>query len=408
MAKNSFHYGWVITIACGLMLFSSIGIAFNTFSIFIDPLADKIDLNRTQSSSLISMITLAGLIAIFISSSLYSKYSVRRIALFAGLLISVGYFILMCAGNYLLLLVGTFIIGAGYGSFAMIPVSILISRWFDKKNGMALGFATAATGISTFILSPIATLIMEGTNLEIALLSQSIFSMIIAICVFLIVKNFPSDKGMKPYGFNEKSVSTAIVQEKPNYFSKRFIAISASCLLLGFTIAPTFGHIAPLLLSLGYDPIFTSIIISVYGAAGIPGNIVAGILIDKIGIIKSNFIIGGIWAMAILMVFLIDGGIFTPILFAIFVGFGAPIGTICVSIWTSDLFQPQYYTRSLSFFQAMLVLGATVGGIIPGVIFDSIGSYVPTYYIYIVFVIIGLTLVQLSYYLYSTKSRIRK
>ncbi len=397
MTQNKIHYGWIITIACGLILFSGLGIAFNTFTVFLEPLAAKIGMTGTQTSSLISILSLMAVIGILFSSSFYVKKSVRHVSFLCGLSITAGYALLAFANNYIVVLVGASLLGVGYGTYTMVPVSILMKRWFFKKRGTAIGLATSATGISTFILPPLLTGIIETVSLEAALITQAVVAMLIATISYILIRNYPDEKNIKPYGYEEEEKIKEIPQEKPNYLTLNFITLAIAAFLFGSTLAAIYGHVAPILISIGYSPMFSSLMISVYGITIMLSKIASGVMIDKVGIFKSNFIVVGYWLAAMIVPFLIDGGHLIAIIFAIFVGLGGPIGTVFVPIWTGDLVKAKHYTRSLTTIQAFFSFGAAIGSLLPGIVFDMKGSYIPTFYIFIACVVVGVTIIQIKY-----------
>lgn len=53
-------------------------------------------------------------------------------------------------------------ISIAYLGATMIPISIMITNWFDKKRGLAMSLGLSGVGIGGFILSPLITNWLEN------------------------------------------------------------------------------------------------------------------------------------------------------------------------------------------------------------------------------------------------------
>ena len=55
MKDKKIHYGWIIVIACNILLAATIGIISNSSSLFIKPISDDLGVSRRAVSSTISL-----------------------------------------------------------------------------------------------------------------------------------------------------------------------------------------------------------------------------------------------------------------------------------------------------------------------------------------------------------------
>lgn len=60
--------------------------------------------------------------------------------------------------------------GLAYGYGGMIPLTLVISRWFPTGRGFALGMAAAGSGISTIFAPPLITGAIQALGLSAAFL----------------------------------------------------------------------------------------------------------------------------------------------------------------------------------------------------------------------------------------------
>ncbi len=403
------HYSWVIVVGCVCILFSGIGLASNSFSVFLEPLSQKLHISKTEGSSLISVINFTGAFTILFSVVLYNKFSVRKVSFIAGLSISLGYGLLIFANHYIVAVVSAALLGVGYGAFSLTAVSILVSRWFVHKKGLALGIAASGTGVATFLFPPMLTKVILAHGLEAALLIQCLTTCGFAIIALILIRDYPADKKSEPYiSTTEKLEEEGKASEedlgkqssyKEVITSKEFLCIAIGCFLIGMTLVPTLGHVSPILTSLGFDPVFAAMMISIYGIVMIGSKVLTGFIIDKTGTFKGNMITGVFWTIAMILPFFISSNSMVAIIFAVFIGLGGPIGSIFVPLWILDLIPKESYAKAVSLCQGIFVLGGSLGGIIPGIIFDITGSYLPTFYVFTAVFIFSMGMIQYRYWI---------
>ena len=80
-------------------------------------------------------------------------------------------FDIMC--TFSLNLLASALCGLGYGYGGMIPLSTILSRWFDKHRGTALGLAAAGSGVAAVIMPPVLTDVIETQGLSQAFLWEA-------------------------------------------------------------------------------------------------------------------------------------------------------------------------------------------------------------------------------------------
>ncbi len=413
---------WIVALGCSFMIFAGIGLASNCFSVFLDPLGEKINITRTATSSLIGVTNFFTAVSIFSCNFLYTKFTIRKCTFVAGLFIASGHGLLVIANTYYLALLSVILIGLGIGAFSYTATSTLIARWFIDKRGFAMGITAAASGIATFLLPPILTLIMNSWGLEAGLLTQCLLILTLVILTTSLIVNHPEDAGVKPYKIMKSSNNMLHEQENCSKSmsvegnalekegvseavfyrilikNKNFIVILFTSFMLGLTLAPTFQHVAPIITSLGFEKIFASMMVSIFGVCMIISKILAGTVIDKKGTLFGTILIGVFWILAMIVPVFINTNATIAIIFACLVGFGAPFGSVFIPLWSLDLLPMSLYLKTISICQGVLILGGAVGGVLPGIVYDTTGSYIPTFYFFAGFTLIALFMIIKSYY----------
>ncbi|MDD4680448.1 MAG: MFS transporter [Clostridia bacterium] len=409
MRKIRIHYGWLVTLGCGCMLFYSIGLAYNCMSLFIDPLMEQYGLSKTLGSLIVNMQLAGGLCAMVVTGKLINRFGARKISFIAGLVIASGYLIFSTAEKSIICYIAAFVVGLGYGSGSMIPVSTLLTVWFDKKRGFALGAATMGSGIATIISPKFLTNIIEQSGVEYAFLFLSIVVATMATFSFVLIRNIPRDKGLLPYGYvaSESNIMTEetgiTINEALKMIEYYLLAIVA--ILLGLTVMPLVTHISPIIIQSGYSPGLAASMLSLYGIGMLVSKPLYGVVIDQLGVSKSNTVIYSFLLASLCCGLFIDKGQVLPYLFVILFGIGVPVNTIALPIWVAAIFGKKDMANIYSSIKILFTIGAVLGGSLPGIIADLRGTYLPVFIIYIALVIVSYIIVQ---YLFSAGLQIRR
>ena len=150
-------YGWKIVWAGALINFFSIGLPFYAFSVFYIHLQEEFNAGRFLISSTLSILIIAGGVFAPICGHLVDRYSIKNILSLGSLLFGLGLIALgFCQNYYQFLIVYGTILSLGITLFGNLSTAKLISFWFNKKNGSAIGYAALGISLSGVFIPPIA------------------------------------------------------------------------------------------------------------------------------------------------------------------------------------------------------------------------------------------------------------
>lgn len=406
--KRKIHYGWFVTLGCGCMLFYSIGLACNCTSLFLNPLMEQLELNKTLGSLIVNMQSTGGLCAMAVTGKLIHRFGARKILFLAGLVIAAGYAMFSTVESALICYVAAFVVGLGYGSGSMIPVSILLTAWFEKKRGFALGIATMFSGIATIIGPKLLTGIIERSGVEAAFIALSLTVALLTTFSFLLIRNKPKDKGLLPYGYVGSERDIAVeelgVTFKEAVHMAEYYLIAAVAIFLGITAMPVVSHISPILIQSGFAPGIVAYMLALFGIGMLISKPLYGIVIDQFGIFKSNTVIFSFLTASLCSGLFIDKAQALTYLFVLLFGIGIPVTTIAFPIWIAAIFGKKDLANIYSSIKILFTLGAVLGGSLPGIVADLRGSYLPVFIIYIVVVVMSYVILQ---YLFRDEQQAR-
>lgn len=146
----------VLIVCCGLAA-SSIGVCVNSAGVFYTPVSESLGIMRGTFSmhGTISLLATA-VISLFVPA-IMKKYSYKVILIFS-VLVAGGSTILMAFSKGVL---GFYILGAirgvSSGLFAIVPITMIINKWFYKNHGLATSIVLSFSGIAGAVCSPIFT-----------------------------------------------------------------------------------------------------------------------------------------------------------------------------------------------------------------------------------------------------------
>jgi len=199
---KSMFYGWWIVIAAGMGLAVSPGpIAFYSMGTLMEPLQQLYGWDKAQISLAATVLTLSILIATPIVGALVDRIGPKRVLVVSMVGFAVG---MACVptvqtlrGFYgLYFAIG--IICAGANTLAYMH---LISSWFNRRQGLAVGIASAGMGIGFAIVPSVTKYLVELGGIAAAYRGLASLILVGGVpVILLLVRERPSDLGLRPDG----------------------------------------------------------------------------------------------------------------------------------------------------------------------------------------------------------------
>ncbi|MCF0123982.1 MAG: MFS transporter [Ruminiclostridium sp.] len=396
-----FYYGWVVCIAGILVLFITMGTVSNGFSVYLPYIMAEYGLTNAQTSSLVTLRCLVSFFAMLGIGIYYNKVSIRVGVGIAAACAGVSFWLYSVAESYPLFCLGAAISGLSYGLGSMIPISILMHRWFVKHRALALSLCASGSGIATIVLPPITTAMVEGLSIRAAFRIEGIAVFLLTALIILFLRNSPREKGLMPYGQEESGPVEAGETAPTRSYSltaRAWALMACVSLFMGALANPGFSHLSVLYTSEGFDPMVIAVIISATGVMITLGKLIYGEVTDRIGGCRSSLLFGGVLLLGYMLcclAFLRNTAITGATVLAL--GIGYPIATIGPSVWANDMSSPDRYPTVIRRLQVIYAGGALVFASVPGILADHFGSYLPAYMLFSAFLAAALLFIALAY-----------
>ena len=214
--NTKMFYGWIIVLIGGLGIFSSGAGQSHTFSAFLPIITKELIVSSTSISTAYMIATLVAAFLLPRMGKFVDKFGPRIVLIATIILLGFGCLLFGAASNFLMLALGFgFLRFFGQGSL-MLCSSNIVTQWFDKKRGFALGLMGLGFAISMGLHPPISNYLIEvyGWRIAWVIIGFSTWIIMLPPLIFLAV-NKPEDVNMLPDGAekitNEKNTKNKII-----------------------------------------------------------------------------------------------------------------------------------------------------------------------------------------------------
>lgn len=193
---GAWYYGWNIVAVCILSQVACNGLTYNAYSLFLHSWSTEL---RTPISQLQLPIAGMGIMCAITSpfvGALADKVAPRKMFT-AGLL---GMALFMAGISFATATWQIIALYAGLVPFALglataIPANALISRWFVKSRGLALGLSAFGIGMAGVVLPPIIAAVLPDIGWRmIWRVGAALTTLVVLPIVVFTIRNKPTEK----------------------------------------------------------------------------------------------------------------------------------------------------------------------------------------------------------------------
>ena len=397
------HRAWLICLGGSLSLCICMGLGVNVFSVYQPKLIEVLNLTNAQGSWITTIRTLFILGTLFVVNRVCEKLGLRLTITLGSVLLGTSCLCYGAAKSFSMCCVAAALTGIGYCLGGMVPLTLIIGRWFISRRSLALGIGAAGSGVSTILAPPILTWLMENKGLSTAFFAEGVTILIFALCLWFLLRSDPSDLGLAPYEQADEA-SSETAARNGNHLQpmsrSMYIALILAVVLTGGPGGPGFSHLGVLYTSSGYDSMMVATITSYLGILVCAGKVLAGQLYDRLGGRKGNLFCFSAFTFSMVLCALTPlakGHSIFPFIGITFFGLGAPIAGLATSLWAADLFSSQNYENGVRRLNMAFSGGMLITGPIPGILADQFGSYAYAYALFALALFASFLIVQTLY-----------
>jgi MFS family permease len=351
----------------------------DSFGVFVKPFISEFAWSRWMISASYSLSFLIfGFVGILMGG-LTDRFGPRVILTCCGLFLGLGY-LLMSQLNALwqLYLFQGVIVGVGMSAL-YAPVLSLIARWFVRRRGSMTGLALSGMGIGQLVAPPIISRLIALYDWRYTYIFLGITVIVVVVLATQFLKRDPVAIGQVPYG-DRKNDGHATqpadrgysLLEAARIFPFWGVVFIKFC--YGYYMFSVVVHIIPHVTDLGFSAVDAANILAVSGAAIVVGSFALGRAGDWIGP-RQVFIICFIVALVSLLWLTQSGAMWMLYIFAAVIGLANGGNVVSDSPLVARLFGLNAMGAIVGVSSCAFSIGAALGPVITGYIFDSTGSY---------------------------------
>ena len=274
--------------------FVAVGFFFYSYGVFFKAIAEDFGGSRLGVAIGLTVTNAVGAIAAPYVGRALDKYPLRNVMGIGALFMAFGFLGLSFVQNELqfYLVLGLFI-GFGASSMGNLATSKLVTNWFDKRRGTALGIAAAGVSLSGVIMPYISAELIENFGWRQGFLVYSAFTFLVVVpLIFRLVISRPEDVGLRPDGampikFDDGSILPPVEKSPPKmrllelFKEHNFRMIVLTFSLLFCSMSATLTHMIPRLTDFGYTLVEASLVMSLCAGFGVVGKLSFGWLSDR-------------------------------------------------------------------------------------------------------------------------------
>lgn len=372
--------GWIMVLLAALAQNCALGLSFGSYGTLIGAMEVRYETSRALASSGLGGMILSMSLCSPIVGALLQKYSLRSIMVLGALLSAGGYALLPLVDNVeLMLAVYVGIIGPGACFLGIVPAATLVSNWFVRDRGKALGVINMP--LLLFVMPPIFGHLLGKVGMNGIFLVVAMMFLAVALVVAMVIDK-PEQVGRTPHGAqhdagtNDGRAAQSLTRGELMGLSKFWLlGIGVGILNSGSTMMVT--HFVPFGTGRGYAIEDAALLVSAFGGAGVIGALVFGWIVDRIGAV--NTLILNALAQAVLWFGLYPDMGF-PVLLVLAATFGMCAGAIVAihGAAVNELFGQPSFSQAMGL-SYLLKLPFIVGAApLAGWLFDRSGSYTPS------------------------------
>ncbi|MDY6916459.1 MAG: MFS transporter [Chloroflexota bacterium] len=391
-------YGWWIVAVSFIVLMLHTGAAFYSFSRFLPTLVGAFGSTTAAIAGVASVYMLvAGLVSPVIGklSDMYSP----RLVISVGAVLAGGALMLVGAATQVWHLYALYVlVGVGFSAAGFVPVNVVLSNWFVRRRGLAVGIANVGMSLGAALLAPLVGFLIDGIGWRMAFVTLGVLTVVLVTpATMLVMRTKPEDKGLLPDGV--AAVEVAEASQMPDLAGATgaddpgwtlsgavrtlgFWMLMVAFFLTGLVIAGVLQNEVNFLTIMGIPMVMATFALGFTGGIGGLGKLVFGFVADKLGPRYTALLCFTLQLVGVVVLFMTR----SPAMVWVFVfvyGFAMGGNVTMQPLLTAQLYGISSFGAIFGWMALAGAVGSALGPVIGGAIYDVSGSYSIAFIVFI-------------------------
>lgn len=408
------YYGWVVVAVSHVTIAVFYGIWYS-FAVFFVAILEEFKGGRASTVLAYSMGNMVVAIAAPIVGAGIRRFGFRKIMPLGGALGAAGLLLSSTVTSVAQLYLSFGVIVAlGLSANGFVPNTAILSNWFIRRRGTAIGIAYTGLGLGMFTFILLAQFLILAMGWRWAFRAEAAAILVLAVpLVIFFQKMTPQEMGLEPDGYSKSStlsrcntsmpligIGVKNKAQMPVWTLKGAIRSPGFWYVFSLTffgsmaIQGVMMHQAAYAVDAGYDKILAAAVMGYLGLFRSVGQISWGFISDRTGREWAYSIAVAVMMAAILL--LMTGatrGKTYLYIFAMLFGLGSGAVSPLYPAISADLFHGKNFAPIYGFHSMAFSAGGATGPWLSGLFFDIFGDYKLAFSIAFLFLSISLACV---------------
>lgn len=375
------YRGWTITGTTIATQMAQAGLLIYGFSALALPLEREFGTSRAEVMIAATCLSLASSALAPVAGWLVDRGSVRRLMLFGAAMVGAGFAVVAVAQTiWHVWLAFALLLPFANVLLGQITSATLITRWFEKRRGRAMGVSSLGTSLGGFVFPVLLATIGEAEGWRTAALACGLAtSGLLVLLIALTVRDRPEgDENANERG--EATLQKAASGSEEPLTTIQILAMPAFWIItvaVGLKIATYFAlinNLAGLAEGMGLDAVIAASMVSVMSFTSMGGKVVIGWLSERFSA-RWLFVVALAMTVASFLLLLVTNTI--PVLVVVCLLLGLSTGGMFPlwSIIVGQQFGERSFGKALGLTNLVMVPLTASASPLAGLAYDRTGGY---------------------------------
>ena len=377
------YYGWWMLAGAVVSVAIASGVSFWSFGLYVEPTEQEFGWSRAEVSGGFSIALLMSGFAAPPIGNWVDRYGPRRLIIIGASLTALTYLLLATTSELWQWYVYHSLNAVFRQMMFFIPFQTLVSRWFDRRRGIAVGVLATGFSLGGFAVVPIWRLVIDAVEWDGSFVVSGIVIAAVQVPLALfLLRDHPSDVGANVDGDRSRPATTARARALTGVTVREAMRTPLFWLIAFALMAFFYGmfgwmiHAVPYYESVGVSPGWAAALVSLAAGGGIVSRLCFGFLADRIRSIEAASVVLALFLGSAMVTLLATDGSVPGI--AIFLALwivGSGGGPMIEPLLLTRSFGVAYFASILGVVAVIETSGQILSPAIAGAIFDATGSY---------------------------------
>ncbi len=286
MSLSPWYHGWNIVGLCVLVQIAALGLTLNCFSLFLHDWTREFGLPVSSFALGITIFSAGCALVAPFSGLAADRLPARR--LFAVMLVVLALFHLavsFVATGWQIVALYAVMLPAAVTFSAGIPCQTIVSRWFVRRVGLAMGLTAFGLALAGVIFPSLIVWLLPILGWRtLWQIFAGLIALIVLPLVLLGMRDRPgTEEGKRYIGAQPHIAATSTLTARAVFGRRNFwVAVAAfvpiQCASISMTV-----NLAPIVTSYGFSPKVAGLMIAVLSISALTAKLLAGAAADRFG-----------------------------------------------------------------------------------------------------------------------------